>query len=78
MTWLHITETEQQADGGYRWLCRCGAAGGDYTDRAWAREAGDAHLSAANSSDPKGCEQHPVANGFCVHCLRVLRGEVPS
>lgn len=35
-------------------------------------------------SDPVGCEKHPVANGWCVHCLALQRpstlmaeGDVP-
>ena len=46
---LHITETAQLLDGSYGWRCRCGEGEGGFTDRAFARAAGDAHLAVGNA-----------------------------
>lgn len=46
---LHIANTIQLSDRSYGWHCRCGQNEDGFADLAFARKAGDLHLSVANN-----------------------------
>ena len=48
---IHITETARRNNGEYVWGCRCGDYGLGFTDRAFARKSGDAHLAERNAPE---------------------------
>lgn len=48
---LHMTATMNLPDGSFLWFCRCGAQQDGYSDRAFARTAGDAHLAEVNAHE---------------------------
>ena len=48
---IHMTETARRNNGEYVWSCHCGDYGLGFTDRAFARKSGDAHLAVVNAPE---------------------------